>query len=177
VLTKLTGKPGKAGATGATGASGATGATGKEGPQGKEGSGKEGLQGKEGPPGPFVSAVPSGKTITGSYGFFAKASGFYGAYVSYPFPLPAEPTAAVFLEVGHTEATHCPGTAEGPKAEPGYLCIYRGDSFNAQAGSVQIANNTGARNGKGDVNGFLVEGVAEAEGTVLDEGTWAYQVP
>jgi hypothetical protein len=181
VLKKLKGNSGKAGPSGANGGNGATGAIGPQGPGGKEGApGKEGTPGKEGQkgePGPFVSAVPSGKTITGGYGFFAKAGGFYGAYVSYPFPLPAEPTAAVFLEVGQTEATHCPGTATAPKAEPGYLCIYRGDAFNAKAGSVLIANNTGARNGKGDVNGFLVEGVPEAEGTVLDEGTWAYQVP
>jgi Collagen triple helix repeat (20 copies) len=187
VLKKLTGKPG---APGTNGAPGAAGATGKEGPQGKEGSpGKEGLpgqngepgkEGKQGEPGPFVSNVPSGKTITGSYGFETSVTGsqFVAANVSYPFPVAKLPTEAVFVEVGKTEPTHCPGgTVESPKAAAGYLCIYRGYELDLSAGAPLVTNHFGARNGKGDNYGFSVEDTSSGSGTAIDQGTWAYTAP
>jgi hypothetical protein len=175
VLKKLKGATGPAGAAGLTGANGVAGAAGKEGPGGKEGA--AGKEGKEGPPGPLVSAVPSGKTISGSYGFESDVTFFYGAEVSYPFPLPSLPTSAIFLEVGKTEPAHCSGTPEAPAAAAGYLCIYRGYSLNAKSGAPFITNHFGARNAKGDVHGFGVEGTAEASGLVIDQGTWAYTAP
>ena len=124
--------------------------------------------------------MPPGKTITGSYGVEAQASAgaqFIGAYVSYPFPISKLPTEAVFVEVGKTEPTHCPGGTSGsPKAASGYLCIYRGYELRL-SGNPEISNHFGARNGKGDNYGFLVEDTSNAGGTVIDSGTWAYTAP
>jgi hypothetical protein len=181
VLTKLKGNTGKTGATGAAGATGATGAAGPQGLKGEAGSkGETGSKGGQGEPGPFVSDVPSGNTITGSYGFETPATGtqFVGTNVSYPFPIAKLPTESVFVGIGKTEPTHCPGgTAESPKAAAGYLCVYRGYELDLGAGAPEITNHSGFRNGKGDNYGFLVEDTSSATGTAIDEGTWAYTAP
>jgi hypothetical protein len=141
VLKKLKGGTGKAGANGVAGAPGGAGATGpagpagsqgKEGAQGKEGQqGQEGKEGKEGKEGPFVTTLPSGKTLTGHYHLeldnVTNTNGDIGQGYSYAFPLASNP-ATHFIASGTTAPAQCPGSVAEPKALAGNLCVYEGTS-------------------------------------------------
>src|SRR2546423_2528302 len=128
VLKKLRGRTGRTGATGKEGPfgkEGPAGPLGKEGPAGKRGAAVK--EGKEGEPGPFVTTLPSGKTLTGVFqatdGLPANAKGFAEAPISFGFPLAAPPTVQV-LQVKDPPTEQCPGSPESPSAAPGFLCLY-----------------------------------------------------
>jgi hypothetical protein len=82
----------------------------------------------------YGQTLPSGKTETGewAYGNYSGTSDQGGsggwAYASFLIPL------ASALDGGHTifvsgiSDAHCPGVDQ---AEPGYLCVYAGDLYNA----------------------------------------------
>jgi hypothetical protein len=96
---------------------------------GKEG--KAGAAGAQGEPWTAGGTLPEGATETGMWSFDVQSSAglFVGelasAPISYGIPLKAGETATVvYIAEGASEPTHCPGTAEAPKAEPGYLCVY-----------------------------------------------------
>jgi hypothetical protein len=149
VLKALKGKAGANGAPGAQGIPGAQGAPGPAGPSGKDGtnglsvtssSEPKGLNCKEGgskfvgasgttyacngEPGPLLNTLPSGKSMTGAWGFGFGQGG--AQLISFPFRLaaPLGESDVVFLNEGEGETTDCPGTAEDPKAAQGKLCLY-----------------------------------------------------
>jgi hypothetical protein len=115
----------KRGPQGPRGKTGPAGPAGPAGPQGIPGpKGDAGAPGAPGPAGPLLEQLPSGKTMTGAWGFGIGAGG--AQLISYPFEL-ATPIAEgniVFLNEGEGETTDCPGTAEAPAAAKGKLCIY-----------------------------------------------------
>ena len=137
------GATGPGGAAGPKGETGKEGATGKEGPTGIEGQGKEGIQGKqgiegkegkegkEGSPWTVDGNLPSKKTETGTWGFNSyEEKGFVLETFSFPIPLgtPIEASKVHFITSTEIEKeeqpAECPGTAEEPKALPGYFCAY-----------------------------------------------------
>jgi hypothetical protein len=180
VLKKLTGKagaPGTPGAAGATGAQGGTGPAGSTGPQGKEGTqgkegkeGKEGQEGKEGKEGPFVSTLPSGKTLTGHYHLeldnVTNSNGDLGQGYSYAFPLASAP-ATHFIASGSTAPAQCPGSVSEPKAVAGNLCVYEGTH---NSDNVFIGTESG-RFGFG----LLMENTGSA--SFWSIGSWAVTAP
>jgi hypothetical protein len=158
---------------------GAKGASGARGPQGVQGiAGATGAKGDQGVPGPLLQTVPHGLTIRGAWGLelpVPASSTFAAAFVSYPLALPAAPTGAVFSADGLAK-THCPGTVGAPAADPGYLCVYRGNSFNVGATPFIGNPENGVRTAT-SVYGFNVEDSLTAGGITLDEGTYAYTAP
>ena len=148
VLKKLKGRTGR---TGATGKEGSTGKEGPFGPIGKEGRagprGPVGKEGKDGEPGPFVTTLPSGKTLTGVFqatdALPAKVKGFAEATISFSFPLAAPPAVRV-LQVSDSPTEQCPGSAEAPSAAPGYLCLYTVASTGAVGAYNPITEVSGA---------------------------------
>jgi collagen triple helix repeat protein len=128
------GKRGPRGPKGPRGPAGPQGPAGPAGPAGPQGN--PGPEGKTGPAGPLLATLPSGKTLTGQWGYANFESESDVADISYPFRL-AKPIAVaniVILEVGEEETTDCPGTPEDPKAASGKLCLYQ------KAGGATLAN-------------------------------------
>jgi Collagen triple helix repeat (20 copies) len=163
VLAKLKGNKGPKGAAGAAGAAGLAGAKGATGT-----TGEKGVQGE---PGPLLSALPSGKTETGSYGFAstrATGSPYTPALeTSYPTPLSFSPTVNLVKSGGSSTAA-CPGTAGAPTATAGNLCLYEERE--------DVALNVLTVPGEGHF-GFLVFFLATAGANYEDYGTWAVTAP
>jgi hypothetical protein len=156
--------------TGPTGPAGANGVPGPKGDSGTEGpKGPEGELGPVGPEGPLVETLPSGKTVTGFWGYFLQGGTFKLSTVSiyYPFRLEsALPTTDIsYLKEGEGETTDCPGTAGAPKAAKGKLCVYQeGGTGGTELGQNQYPKST--------VGGALLQFVGEAA-----FGTWAMTAP
>lgn len=150
---------------------GPRGTRGPEGPRGPEGlRGPAGPQGESG----FSSALPSGRTLKGSYGFastrFDGGGGVVfspGFQVSYPTPLSFSPTVNVIEEEAPSTA-NCPGDVSNPTATAGNLCIYAG----REDVEVFIENVPAA--GK---FGFLMFPEAEQGENYEVYGTWAVTAP
>lgn len=95
------GPAGSNGNDGSNGSNGAKGDTGSQGPEGKQGP--KGDTGDQGEPGPLLTSLPSGKTLTGRWGFGAQVriveingeeasvNPAGSAQISFPFPLAAAP--------------------------------------------------------------------------------------
>ena len=112
-----------AGATGPTGATGATGPTGKTGP-----TGATGATGPTGVCGGAPCILPSGVTETGTW---TMHKDILVTELSFPIPLPAPisnlNTETVAKGAAGPAGKCTGGTAENPKANPGFLCVYVGD--------------------------------------------------
>jgi hypothetical protein len=186
VLKKFTGKTGATGPEGKQGAAGPAGKdaiNGKEGPQGPQGlegkegkAGKEGKEGKTGAPWPAGGTLPSASTETGQWALFttsAKTEELRVATISFPIPMASIPNV-VLVRLGETAPAECEGgTAAEPKAKPGELCVFEGESV-AHAGGLRYA---------GDFDGSGAVGVGKtgvdlafgtkATGEVSAEGSWA----
>ncbi len=164
------GIPGAAGSTGAQGAAGAKGTTGD--------SGAKGEKGDKGATGSPIGVLPSGETLTGMYGLEGVGGGGQQG-VSYPIPLPAK-TQAAFVAPDRPTVDACAGgTAQAPRADPGWLCVFEAQSSN-RALMVPIFNED-AEFGWGGKNGFVIvvsraSGDAGAGG-VQSFGTWAVTAP
>lgn len=163
------GDKGDAGAQGAAGATGPAGAAGKNVQVGTEpegGSeclglggvtvqvegapatkkvvcngepGEEGAEGPEGSPWTVGGKLPSGKTLTGTWGIFQPGEGFKTTEISFPLPVVPAPTPVFVPSQGSGEEKKaqkeqgekegCPGLKEGvPTANPGKLCVYASNS-------------------------------------------------
>jgi len=179
VLKKLKGRTGRAGSTGKEGPAGKEGPFGPVGKEGKEGKrGPAGKEGKEGEPGPFVTTLPSGKSLTGVFqatdGLPANARGFAEATISFTFPLAANPSAQI-LQVNDPPTEQCPGSAEAPSAAPGFLCLYTAASTGAVGTYNPITEAAGAAR-----NGAVAATELECEKTPCIahlRGTWAVTAP
>jgi hypothetical protein len=183
IAKQFVGKPGPAGPVGPAGPAGPAGPTGSTGPTGQ--------QGTTGPAGPFVSQVPAGKTLKGVWS--GAATGGESAElipISFAFPVspaptaifikaagdaairifntgfPADPTEAFLTEEELEEL--CPGTADEPLAEPGYVCIYADKEDEMEYNSGRLFAGWGTP---------TEYGVSVPVSTGLDsgaiEGTWA----
>lgn len=176
-LQGLKGAPGAAGATGATGLNGAAGPTGATGATGSDGSaGATGATGATGPAGGFAAALPSGETLTGSWGL----STMLGSSVtmdtySFSIPLAAalDENHVKYLPASHAGTTECPGKNDSPDAAPGYLCVFEGASMgNTPNPTIYDPLTPGVTPGAGKT-GFLV--IDPTVGLVT--GTWAVTAP
>jgi len=129
------GPKGDAGANGTNGTNGTDGATGPTGPTGTGTKGATGATGVTGPTGATGVTGPTGTapTVLGSeeseFGVWDVGAGVETEQlllhfaISYPVPL-AEPAQVVYINKEETPPTECPGTAEEPAAEPGFLCVF-----------------------------------------------------
>jgi len=119
------------------------------------------------------AVLPSGQTMTGSWGDYEapnNGSEFFSV-TSFPHPLPAALDGAHVIYVSGSSATHCSGPGQ---ADAGYLCVYQLAAQNASPGiGVQkITAGPGA-----SVNGFVVVVTPSAAGSSYLTGTWAVTAP
>jgi hypothetical protein len=209
------GQDGQNGSNGSNGSNGTSAnATAYTGPECEEASGESGLKvtsagpdayvcngenGEEGSPWTAGGTLPSGETLTGSWGF----SGFNDASqavdisvpISFPIPLAAalvDPDGGgpLPLPVHHTGsanfAANCTGTAIAPTAAQGHLCVYvRGLGMtNAafvpggplQPVPISRASNTSLSAGA-DVSGAMLNFNVTAAGNASGTGTFAVTAP
>ncbi len=197
------GPAGKTGATGPAGAQGAQGAAGAQGPAGAKGeTGPAGAQGPVGPAGAagatgaegktgYAETLPSGKTLTGQYaassyskGALAGAAETAVTFSSRVENEGGEGPLVSYVKRGETPLpTGCTGSFEQPGAAPDHLCIFETTAINVTLlleGYPLICNF--AIQGPCPENraithvsptGFGLNAVAEAEGVVSIQGTWA----
>lgn len=193
VLKALKGGKGPAGANGAPGNPGAQGAQGSQGPQGPKGetgaggakgetgqTGEQGAEGERGPAGatgatgakgaPWTpnSTLPQGATETGAWYAHPPAEHEEQA-VSISFPI----QLAGALDENHTVVAPnaaCPGSAEEPKAQAGFLCIYPGLDVHANIGEIKKIG-PGGESGASTAGAYFF---VESTGVVsLATGSWA----
>jgi len=67
--------------------------------------------------------LPSGETETGAWSYGGSKESLIFSSISFNIPLAEAPTAETIPAQGAPTA-NCPGTAEIPTAEPGFLCVY-----------------------------------------------------
>ena len=159
--TGATGATGSAGTAGVVGATGATGAAGKNGEDGETG---------------FTETLPSGKTEMGSWSTTG-VEDFVGISFSIPLANPLDEDHVLTLPVGYNgedevgaEHEQCPGTAAGPQAKEGYLCVYVANKFGPTEATVAVFDSSKA---------FGIPGAATSGALVFTEGvegvwgTWA----
>jgi hypothetical protein len=140
------GDTGAKGDTGGNGAPGAPGAPGKgvvlttEAPgsnceaggtkvevEGDSTSKKYVCNGKNGTAAAFPATLPPGKTETGVWRLVSNGDEEQFVPISFPIPLSTVDAENMEVETLTQEAAatgNCPGSAEEPKAEPGFLCVY-----------------------------------------------------
>jgi hypothetical protein len=149
-----------------TGLAGPRGLDGPQGPRGERGeTGLKGEDGKPGEAGPFPTALPSGKTVVGTFdigGNAAAAGNTAVGAVSYVYRVP--PTQnPIYVKLSVTNPT-CTGTFSEPTAPPGNTCFYERTTSNA---GTERGLNFGGPAGAG----LFVK--AAAAGFVEITGTWA----
>jgi hypothetical protein len=160
VLKALQGKAGAAGTPGAAGAQGPAGPVGPAGPGGSRGetgpagaAGKDGAPGKDGATGKsgatgatgaagatgFTETLPEGKTETGTWRLVS-TGGEQFTPISFAIPLSKEDAKTMAFEIfeaGEASTPNCPGSAEEPKAEPGFLCVYTTSTATTYLGQLE----------------------------------------
>lgn len=145
------------------------------GPQGATGP-----RGPTGPEGPLPAALPSGKTLQGTWAAGAQATGasntVLGA-ISFPYPLAANPTAQL-VPPGGPATTECAGTAAAPTAAAGFLCVYISDRAN-NSGTPTFCSPTGGGCNATTARrtGTVVQVFSQAAGFFFAYGTWAVTAP
>jgi hypothetical protein len=174
VLRALKGKPGANGTNGAQGPAGPAGATGPGGPQGPVGAagakgetgtaGAPGKEGKEGKTG-FTKTLPEGATETGDFVTLGTEAGADFAALSFAIPLAAPLNGEHTLVASSANKEKCPGTAEEPEAEPGYLCVYM-----VLGTAVNTVNPSNSESGAA-TSGTLLE--TEGKFGTFSKGTYA----
>jgi hypothetical protein len=134
--------------------------------------------GEEGESG-FTETLPPGETETGSWTFVAGGAGT--APISLSIPLAEEIPAlnvVIMLKDEAAQSGCTGGTAEDPKADPGFLCVYTGTGEAEPAPLVPTVLKAG---------GELAGGVSTAGAIIFAEnptgplgfasGTWAVTAP
>lgn len=177
---------------------GSVGPTGPKGADGKNGAkGVTGATGATGPTGPAGTSffdggsIPSGKTITGVWGGRYPAplianpqENSYLLPVGFPLPAPVALTdanvqfgASTAAPVGDADLA-CTGSAAGPTAPSGKVCIYVDESTrsNSTLTGFKLVAAGGAT--AADRFGFEIRIVNITQpGMMRAEGTWAYTAP
>jgi hypothetical protein len=190
--TGPTGPAGPAGATGAKGENGAVGPLGPQGPQGTQGpEGKEGAQGEPGTSGTtgFTETLPEGKTETGVWSIFYKATAAEdpaSSPISFAIPLSERPQPAHFIgkEEGENEPHQsllipeiCKGTSAHPQAVKGNLCVFASTLINVHGFTELGAKSIGVDPIAEGTTGAQLILASEKEGLTVASGTWAVTAP
>lgn len=155
----------KAGARGPAGPKGDTGAKGDAGPAGSAGAA-----------GPLLDALPSGKTLRGTYaasGVAAAAGETVRDAPSFAFPVNGDWTPHV-IPVGGPSTSTCPGDVDSPQAASGHLCVYQG--FSNATLVVDSPSTTGATP-SATRYGWIAQITSTAAGGYQSRGTWAITQP
>lgn len=132
-------------------------------------NGKEPKEPKERPLWP--SALPSGTTETGTWGFVSDAEGLTRVPLSFPVPTnePLEPTLGKgpveLLEPLATDP-NCPGSVDKPKAEPGFICVYSEKLEDPLSGQGAVRTS-----------GVVLIFKSNSTAPKIDEGAWAMTAP
>jgi hypothetical protein len=192
IAKKFAGKQGPAGPQGPPGATGKDGSPGGQGPAGK--NGKSVISGVETPGGncsdggywfeiegsgskDYVcnggagsggggSTLGAGETIMGLWSFSTQNIRPY-ATISYPLQVPPGAYSnVVWVGVGETEPTNCPGTVEEPKAAPGVLCVYAEQLVDTEFSFPEFVFTSSAA-------GVTLEFSAEPGDESRGRGSWA----
>lgn len=197
IAKKYAGKDGVNGVNGAPGSQGPKGDQGARGDQGAKGdTGDQGAPGGAGEAG-FCSlgntecVLPPGATLTGAWSFSAAAGGIVGSMfgeygiASLSFPLKVQGTTPqlrwigldFWLESGEEyDRADCPGSAERPEAEPGFLCVYA-TVVNANSGSGKKREpdqgETELRSESKAIGWHLFFPIKDVEKPAGGVGTWA----
>ena len=160
------------------------GPRGLRGPEGFAGPrgliGPQGPTGKQGPPGDrtFVETLPAWKTVRGEWAVIEQATAAgqqFGDSITFQYPLPSAPVAH-YIEAGQPAPAGCLGNVLEPGAEPGNLCIFEQEPFNAVR-DPQICNwLNGSCTGPSRLGFTVVPTSFEADVMEVD-GTWAVTAP
>jgi hypothetical protein len=196
VLKALKGTSGKAGPSGPAGPAGAAGAgtAGPAGPQGPGGAagakgetgapgpkGEKGIQGEQGEPGepwPAGGTLPSGATETGAWAFGPVTGNGSSVKVSISFSIPLaaalDSAHALFVEEGgNGSGNGCPGTAEAPAAESGFLCVYSRSPEHLESAVIFDPGKSAFTGlGTGTTGAVISANITEGE-VASDYGPWA----
>lgn len=144
--------------------------------------------------GPY-DAIPSGRTVYGvvEVDYYATDTNVANMYVSLPVPAenPLVSANVVVVETAElvgdcgvqscinvndiSEASHCPGSATSPEADPGYLCIYPIWAANIETNSLEGQGFAGT---DGSPFGFLVRLYPfQLSMRTYLEAVWAFTAP
>jgi hypothetical protein len=120
-------------------------------------------------------ALPSGKTLIGSFSLEVQptGAGYWGNAYSFEFPL-SRAVAATYLSPGATSPS-CPGSAASPKAVPGYLCVYSASA--SGVGSVTVGNPITNSGAQASQFGFYLQMYVPSAGLAYTNGSWAVTAP
>lgn len=136
--------------------------------------------GKEGSPWTAGGTLPAEKTETGTFavrGTASASSEVRSTAISFPIPLAVAPEEVEHIAVGGSPTTGCAGSAEEPKAAPGFLCIYEGEASLAHKGGLNYYNTINPAGGVVGTTGGLILFSTATPTTpgeeVTAEGTWA----
>ncbi len=138
-----------------------------------------GAIGPAGPAAPLLDTLPSGRTLTGTYGLSGVATGannFAVTAVTFQFPLGFTPTPHVRDPA--IPLAECPGDAASPAAMAGHLCVYQGGQV---ANSAVVISDPAAQGGATPGRqGFRLSTGPGLGGTGYGYaawGTWAVTAP
>jgi hypothetical protein len=145
-----------------------------------------GPRGLQGPPGPtgtsaagasVAGTLPSGATLRGRFDASNgaptnQANDLVTDSISFGAQLAAPPTR-VMVAPGATTA-QCTGTVADPRAAPGFLCVYIGES--AKAGAIDTIGE-GAVLGATSRQGTGIVVVSNQNGSFGARGSWAVTAP
>jgi hypothetical protein len=162
---------------GSPGAPGPIGPMGAQGPQGPKGD--TGLQGLKGPQGVPPTVLPSGATVTGTWGASGYAPSTANAVawtgISFPVPLASAPTLAIATII-NPDPSHCPGTLSAPAAAPGVVCIYVDTTHAVHVGGFSAfppGADPNTTSGASRFGLIFVLGNADVAGPFMGAGSWA----
>ena len=173
-LKALKGKQGARGATGAAGAAGAAGPAGPAGAPGTQGEkGEKGDQGNRGTDFSPNATLPSGASLTGTWGVGSGANGFAADSIDYRIPLATAPSAHYIATPGDQTAD-CSGPGH---AAAGHLCVYEiGGTANEVFSSIYNHESGTASNGSGK-NGFVLYLQSGGTQNNYASGSWTVTAP
>jgi hypothetical protein len=201
------GDPGAAGTAGAPGAKGDAGSNGSSGtsattesfngalhgcteggvvvksasPEAIVCNGKKGTNGEDGETG-FTETLPPEKTETGTWSFESNGTAYNVSPISFPIPLAATDASQITVHYWReSDVTHdpeCTGTIDAPDAEPGVLCMYIAEKFEADnvGGNPPIAIPDGSGEPGVGTNGAVVNYESVTAGK-HQYGTFAITAP
>jgi hypothetical protein len=143
----------------------------------------DGKDGKDGVLQPGETLRP-GTTETGAWRFIDAGEEYEYALISFPIPLSQQDAASMTFEaraVGDGPSANCPGSAEDPQAEPGYLCTY-GSGFESNFDGVPREGvykltNSGEQKGVSSAGAALAFETATLPAEAHAFGTFAITAP
>lgn len=144
-------------------------------------AGVQGPVGAQGPPGPFVTEVPSGRTVSGVWAVSIQRPTGLGdgarawSAQSFPFPIRGPLEAHVGSSVSLPAACHV-GSDSVPAPDPGHLCVV--EIGGATTGSPPVSPPS-VTIGNVRTSGFRLElgSGTTAPGAYSRDGVWAATAP